>query len=154
MLSFSLDLHWARTDLPAAGPQLRLQVTKIELSRARASQHLPLPAYNLITYLAYCLYPPLYIAGPIITFNSFTSQLASPPTINVFSLARYAVRWGAALLALEALTHTLYFNCIAKHRAWGLLEQMGVALGPLHYAEGTYWILLFMWLKFTGECLS
>ena len=29
--------------------------------------------------------------------------------------------------------------------------QMGVALGPLHYAEGTYWVLVFMWLKFTGE---
>ena len=27
--------------------------------------------YNLISFLAYSLYPPLYIAGPIITFNSY-----------------------------------------------------------------------------------
>lgn len=35
---------------------------------------LPLPYYGLLPFLEYVLYPPLYIAGPIITFNSFTAQ--------------------------------------------------------------------------------
>lgn len=60
----------------------------------------------------------------------------------------YALRWLAALLALEALTHALYFNSIATSRAWGYLEQVArIRLAPLHYAEGSYWVLMFMWLK-------
>lgn len=35
--------------------------------------------YNLVAYLAYLLYAPLYIAGPIITFNAFASQVFSLP---------------------------------------------------------------------------
>lgn len=27
--------------------------------------------YNFLSCFAYCLYPPLYVAGPIITFNSY-----------------------------------------------------------------------------------
>ena len=47
------------------------------LSRAR--QPLPLHLYTgLLAYLAYALYPPLYVAGPILSFNSFTSQLMLP----------------------------------------------------------------------------
>jgi D-alanyl-lipoteichoic acid acyltransferase DltB (MBOAT superfamily) len=33
--------------------------------------------YSLINFLAYCLYPPLYIAGPIITFNDFVWQVST-----------------------------------------------------------------------------
>jgi D-alanyl-lipoteichoic acid acyltransferase DltB (MBOAT superfamily) len=43
--------------------------------QARAELWLPLRCYNLGAYLAYLFYPPLYIAGPTITFNSFASQL-------------------------------------------------------------------------------
>ena len=32
--------------------------------------------YGLINYVAYCLYPPLYIAGPIMTFNDFIWQVS------------------------------------------------------------------------------
>lgn len=31
--------------------------------------------YSFANYLAYVLYPPLYIAGPIMTFNDFTWQV-------------------------------------------------------------------------------
>lgn len=31
--------------------------------------------YNPLNYLTYCLYPPLYIAGPIVTFNDFMCQV-------------------------------------------------------------------------------
>jgi D-alanyl-lipoteichoic acid acyltransferase DltB (MBOAT superfamily) len=31
--------------------------------------------YSLVNYVAYVLYPPLYLAGPIITFNDFMWQV-------------------------------------------------------------------------------
>ncbi len=64
-------------------------------------------------------------------------------------MLRYALRWCLALLSLEAITHLVYFNSVAKHRAWAYLEHIGVEIRPLHYAEGSYWVLMFMWLKFT-----
>lgn len=42
----------------------------------------PSPAagnYSFVLYLAYVLYPPLYLAGPIMTYPSFVAQLAPPP---------------------------------------------------------------------------
>ena len=41
----------------------------------RTELSLPLGSYNLESYLVYALYPPLYIAGPIGTYNAFVSQL-------------------------------------------------------------------------------
>ena len=40
--------------------------------------------YNLVAYLAYLLYAPLYIAGPIITFNAFASQVSPYPVFIIF----------------------------------------------------------------------
>ena len=42
--------------------------------QARQKQALPMVDYNLWAYLAYIYYPPLYIAGPICTFNAFAWQ--------------------------------------------------------------------------------
>ncbi len=55
-----------------------LLLTSLSALQARQKAFLPASAYNLITYLAYVYYPPLYIAGPICTFNSFASQLKVP----------------------------------------------------------------------------
>ena len=34
--------------------------------------------YSLSMYLAYVLYPPLYVCGPVLSYKSFASQLRSP----------------------------------------------------------------------------
>lgn len=47
----------------------------------------PTPAagnYSFVLYLAYVLYPPLYLAGPIMTYPSFVAQLA-PPAMCAFA---------------------------------------------------------------------
>ena len=145
MLSFASDLHLARIALPEVAMK---PDRTIDASKARVIQHLPDHMYSFLNFLAYCLYPPLYIAGPIVTFNSFTAQLMSPfRSIRPRYILTYTLRWGAALMSLEVLTHTIYYNCIAKLKAWPHLIQAGVLLGPLHYAEGGFWVLVFMWLK-------
>ena len=41
----------------------------------RAEYPHPESAYGFLSYLTYCLYTPLYLAGPIVTFNLFYSQV-------------------------------------------------------------------------------
>jgi D-alanyl-lipoteichoic acid acyltransferase DltB (MBOAT superfamily) len=43
--------------------------------RLRRSTAHPPGVYNFTNYLAYAIYPPLYIAGPIMTFNDFMWQV-------------------------------------------------------------------------------
>lgn len=33
-------------------------------------------AYSFVNYVSYALYPPLFIAGPIMTFNDFMWQVS------------------------------------------------------------------------------
>lgn len=47
--------------------------------RDRVRTPLPIEEYTLKNLVAYALYPPLYIAGPIITFNDFIWQVREPP---------------------------------------------------------------------------
>lgn len=51
----------------------------------QARQTVPLQdaAYSLVMYLGYLFYPPLYIAGPILTFNSFASQQRQPIPVHL-----------------------------------------------------------------------
>ena len=44
--------------------------------RGRVKTSLNPEEYSWINYVAYCLYPPLYIAGPIMTFNDFVHQVS------------------------------------------------------------------------------
>ena len=43
-----------------------------------ADQSRPLCEYNLLTYFSYILYCPLYIAGPIVSFNAFVENSKNP----------------------------------------------------------------------------
>jgi hypothetical protein len=115
MLSFASDLHWARISrmLPGSSskgpspsssdlakvsrPRLPARTlnpsankpSALHPNQARIAQHLPLPWYGRVwTYLAYVLYPPLYIAGPIVTFNNFAAQMAAPVGIGTRQVSR------------------------------------------------------------------
>lgn len=51
-------------------------------AQERAEEALPLARYSTAACMAYALYPPLYIAGPILTFNAFASQILRPRPIS------------------------------------------------------------------------
>ncbi|KXZ51701.1 hypothetical protein GPECTOR_11g150 [Gonium pectorale] len=123
--------------------------------KARVETPLPLPYYNLWSFLEYVLYPPLYVAGPIITFNSFASQRVGSRVqqLGPRQVVMYALRASLAWACLEFVTHALPYNSIAKHRVLDWLASRRAGAGPaprpLHYAITGYWVLVFMWLKFT-----
>ncbi len=84
----------------------------------------------------------------------FCPAPASSPTRQLLTYAlRALLAWGC----LEAVTHALPYNAIAKHHVLDWLAAQQAAGGPgaqglpaprpLHYAITGYWVLVFMWLK-------
>jgi len=103
LLSFNMDYHWACTRQKAQNVRedVRYSLVRIHivtvlnkvpffpppLSSVVREQSIPLNIkqrcatahnldfYNPLNYFAYVVYPPLYIAGPIMTFNDFYWQV-------------------------------------------------------------------------------
>lgn len=114
--------------------------------------------YTFTTYLAYTLYPPLYLAGPIMSYPSFVSQLAAPspassPTAPVpsssarsetspLALLSYATRFLVCLLTMELVLH--YMHVVAlKDSGSGWWDGLSAA----EVSMVGFWNLIVVWLK-------
>ncbi|KAJ7543421.1 hypothetical protein O6H91_09G037700 [Diphasiastrum complanatum] len=148
MVSFGFDYHWAI--LPRSSTvdwekhDASCHICRSGSACYLALQEKPLAkgSYNSLAYICYLLYAPLYIAGPIISFNSFTSQLISPQkSYTRLQVAAYGVRWLACMLLMEFMTHYCYFNSFAVSKTWQILSPLDIFLV-------SYGVLNFMWLKF------
>ncbi|RXH73455.1 hypothetical protein DVH24_016277 [Malus domestica] len=134
MISFGYDYHWAhresRFDHKETGVQNDM--------------------YAFTTYLAYLVYAPLYLTGPIVSFNAFASQLDVPQ--NNFSakdIAWYGLRWVFSLLLMELMTHLFYYNAFAIRFSFSVpISGMWKELYPMDVFIIGYGVLIFMWLKF------
>ncbi|CAD2217606.1 hypothetical protein AGDE_06699 [Angomonas deanei] len=66
--------------------------------------------YNLLFYFAYVLFPPLYIAGPMMSYNAFVSYLHTPTTLS--RSWKFILTYTVRIIVIEflhlALLHTLY----------------------------------------------
>jgi D-alanyl-lipoteichoic acid acyltransferase DltB (MBOAT superfamily) len=62
-----LSISWAKVNQLQPGGELS--------DKKRASVFHSRATYTFLNYLAYALYAPLYIAGPILTFNDFMWQV-------------------------------------------------------------------------------
>ena len=103
--------------------------------------------YSFAEYFAYCLYPPLYLAGPTCVFHGFAPQLyAAQTTHSRRAVARYAlVKFALVFLLLEVWTHLVYTNAMALGRVW----TRGEMFGPFEVGATSLATLNFMYLKFT-----
>ena len=71
--------------------------------------------FNFTFYLAYTLYSPLYLAGPIINFNDYMAQVRFRPTsITASRTLAYGVRFLICLLSMELILHYIYAVAISK----------------------------------------
>ncbi|SPO36217.1 probable GUP1 - Multimembrane-spanning protein essential for proton symport of glycerol [Pseudozyma flocculosa] len=148
LVSFSMDLHWAKQQ-PAQRPQHARYVDGADgdgdgddapSPRQRASTSRPPEQYSFVHYFIYVCYPPLFIAGPIMTFNDFTSQIYRPTTIAARSVVSYAVRFLVCLLTMELILHYIYVNAIKDSKAWD-------GATPLELSMIGFWNLIIVWLK-------
>ncbi|TQE07327.1 hypothetical protein C1H46_006980 [Malus baccata] len=155
MISFGYDYHWAHRD-SRFDHKKHIQHCNIcksgktcyHVLQERGVQN---DMYALTTYLAYLVYAPLYLTGPIVSFNAFASQLDVPQ--NNFSakdIAWYGLRWVFSLLLMELMTHLFYYNAFAISGMWKELYPMDVFIIGYGVRDDPYSIkvLIFMWLKF------
>ena len=68
-----MDYYWACKNLEIV-EVLQKPTEKLRVTVPHGAEH-----YSALNYVAYVLYPPLYIGGPIMTFNDFMWQVSFRP---------------------------------------------------------------------------
>lgn len=115
MLSFALD-YIERVHSPEA-----LVVPAGLSDRERLTARLPVEDYLFANYLSYLTYAPLFIGGPILTFNDYLYQAkyhACESTKDIRRTLVYGVRLGFCILVMEFLLHFMYVVAVSKTKAW------------------------------------
>ncbi|KAJ1765729.1 glycerol transporter [Coemansia sp. RSA 1813] len=142
MMSFSMDYHWRLCQERALTPQQIDALSANRRSEKDRIEHSCVAAdYSFANYWAYLMYPPLYLTGPIITFNNFIAQMRYPPQgISRKTTAIYGARLVASLLLMELILHTVYCVAISKWGHWDTFSAYEISLFG-------YMRLSFIWLK-------
>lgn len=99
-------------------------------------------AFSLRNYFAYMLYSPLYLAGPILTFNDYVSQQRfTPPSVARSRTVLYGIRFFLTLLCMELILHYIYAVAISKASPdWSLFT-------PGQLSMLAFFNLHIIWLK-------
>ncbi|KIW15913.1 hypothetical protein PV08_05963 [Exophiala spinifera] len=166
MISFNFDYYWSLERSRAGSP---IEVSYPSASRATADSEvastdnvkkkqldpaalserdrvaMPAPAWafaSFRTYVAYILYPPLYLAGPILTFNDYISQSSyQASSISTRRTTLYGIRFLLTLFCMEFLLHTAYVVAISQVKPdWSTYT-------PFQLAMLAYFNLHIIWLK-------
>lgn len=97
--------------------------------------------FSVAAYVAYVFYVPLFIAGPVVTFNDFCSQVKERSRrISLLRTLVYGVRLAACVLLLEVLLHAFHVSAIRDARAWR-------GFSALEFGVLGFWSLKIIWLK-------
>ncbi|KAF9580700.1 glycerol transporter [Lunasporangiospora selenospora] len=147
LVSFNMDYYWSLNASRGSVLEGREKVVpQTDKERVAISAHSR--DYNYIYYLSYALYAPLYIAGPIMTFNDFISQLRYPKAISLRTAGLYIVRFVFALLAMEWMMHYMYMVAISKRQAWDNDPLIQICMIGLFNLVMIWFKLLIIWRFF------
>ncbi|KAH7106546.1 MBOAT-domain-containing protein [Auriculariales sp. MPI-PUGE-AT-0066] len=135
LISFNMDWHWAsrRVESLDTGGELS------EKQRLATSHELSVYE-SFENYVTYILYPPLYIAGPIMSFNDFLWQIRRPVPLSAKETIGYAMRFLVCLGTMELILHYMYVVAIKDSRAWA-------GDTPAQLCMLGFWNLIVVWLK-------
>ncbi|KAJ9647189.1 glycerol transporter [Coniosporium tulheliwenetii] len=142
LISFNLDYYWSLNQR-GGSPVEKKQLDPSNLSeRDRVSSPAKPGDYSFRSYFAYATYSPLYLAGPILTFNDYISQLRyRAPSITTRRTVLYGVRFLICLLTMELVIHYIYAVAISKAQpAWEVYT-------PFQLSMLGYFNLHHIWLK-------
>ena len=123
--------------------------SKVAESTYRKLQVTPRPTdrYSVLAFFAYVLYVPLYIAGPIASFNAWQAQMEVPQTAHgPGSIAVLGLRWVGDLVLMLLFLHLDYANALCANarrnhdmlRAFNAPELIMLSLS----------VIFFIWFKF------
>ena len=138
MISFTMDHKWTN--------KYEL-IDKKDVDEQRFRITTPCNDYTFLTYFRYVLYPPLYLAGPIITFNDFVHQQTKVSQNKIIKNGKeiffYALRLAAILLFMEFFARYVYVNAISKDgKQFGFHGYSSIQLCIIGYLA-----LMHIWLK-------
>ncbi|PCH42536.1 MBOAT-domain-containing protein [Wolfiporia cocos MD-104 SS10] len=134
LVSFNMDYYWFCN---RAGP---VDPGHILSEKQRTTTPHTSETYSYANYITYALYPPLYIAGPIMTFNDFMWQFRRPTPVPIRATLSYLLRFLACYMTLEFILHFMYVVAIKDTKAWG-----GYSAAELSMVG--FWNLIVVWLK-------
>ncbi|KAE8831329.1 hypothetical protein HRS9122_08919 [Pyrenophora teres f. teres] len=114
LISFNLDYYWSLNSRSSSNP---LEKKQLDPSNLSERDRVTIPAsptdYTFRNYFAYATYSPLYLAGPIITFNDYISQCRyRPHSITTKRTILYLIRFIVVLLTMEIMIHYMYMVAI------------------------------------------
>lgn len=150
MISYNMDRYWASRDqyLSHAEHDAAKEAAKTAAGRpterSMATNKHAMLYYTPAWYIAYMLYSPLYIAGPIITFNSFVASVRGQG-IQLTACEKLVVVLRAlfCFLVFETFIHFFYIGAIADTQFYKVL------LGdPLKAVQFSLMAVLYLYLKF------
>ncbi|KAG8978076.1 glycerol transporter [Tulasnella sp. 425] len=133
LISFSMDYYWACTKRPPAALEPRNEKDRVVMPHSDGD-------YSFLNYLAYTIYPPLYIAGPIMTFNNFIWQMRQPVRIPFRDIMQYFVRFLVCILTMELILHYMWVVAMKDTGSWQ-------GLSPAEISMVGFWNLIIIWLK-------
>nr|AAO25613.1 GUP1 [Nakaseomyces delphensis] len=117
--------------------------------KARMDAILPIEDYSVVNYLAYMIYTPLFIAGPIMTFNDYVFQSKRTlPSIKKPFIVWYAIRFAFTVLFMELILHFFYVVAISKTKAWDNDSPFEISMIGLINLNIIWFKLMIPWRLF------
>ncbi|AIN97460.2 glycerol uptake protein, putative [Leishmania panamensis] len=99
--------------------------------------------YNFVNYAAYTLFPPLYLGGPMSSFNAFVSYMRVPSTsMPLRKMVTYAFAIFRIYATTVLLLHFVHVPALARHSY--LITEMSLP----EQAHFVFLTLAYLWLKF------
>lgn len=145
IISFNMD-YLSRLSEPDESYDLN-KANNEELSdRDRQAYKWNLQEYNVVNYLGYLLYTPLFLAGPVITFNDYLYQSRKP--LNRANIVMYGLRFLFCLLTMEVVLHFMYVVAIAKMKLYDNYTPFQISMVGLFNLNIIWLKLLIPWRFF------
>ncbi|KAI9020033.1 MBOAT, membrane-bound O-acyltransferase family-domain-containing protein [Phycomyces nitens] len=140
LISYNMDYYW-QFKAPKNN-QIDDRINDEEMTdKERITTPCNTSDYNIVYFLTYVFYLPLYLCGPIVTFNDFISQLRYPSSkITLRTVGLYAFRLIGVILVMELTLHYIYVVAISKALAWD-------GDTPFELSMIGYFNLLIIWMK-------
>lgn len=153
MVSFNMDYIERAAKL--GSPELLESPSLLSLSqlsdRERLTAPLPINDYSVVNYMAYLGYAPLYLVGPIVTFNDYVYQSNYQQAALVKDGKRtlmYLVRLLFCVLCMEFILHHMYVVAVSKTKAWAGDTPFQISMLGLFNLNVIWLKLLIPWRFF------
>jgi D-alanyl-lipoteichoic acid acyltransferase DltB (MBOAT superfamily) len=155
LISFNMDYRDAKIANEKDHHQVEINPEWNEIRKRMTMHHNPESDYGILAYLSYVLYLPLFIAGPMLSYNAFYSYIQAPQREN--SLRNKIIITLQVIfytIALEIAIHYIYsagFNDKGfwkERRETPLTYSLIPEMSPTMVLATGLLTLLYMYLKF------